>query len=114
MQEPPPHHFKAPQLENYDETVNLIDHFEGFKIVMLLYGAIDAILCRVFLSNLKGMAQHWYYSLKSALPTPLSNRVDPLSIIFSIADDSRNGRTTSRLSNKRREKPSDHLSTILI
>ena len=53
-----PHYFKMPQLESYDGLADPVDHLESFKVVMLLHGATDVILCKVFFSTLKGVAQH--------------------------------------------------------
>ena len=61
MQEPLPYHFKMHQLECYEGLADLVDHLEGFKVVMLLHDAIDAVLYRI----LKGVAHHWYSTLKS-------------------------------------------------
>ena len=65
MQEPIPQHFKAPQFKDYNGTTDPIDHLETFKEAMLLYRVTDIILCRAFPITLKGMARHWYSSLKS-------------------------------------------------
>ena len=58
MQEPIPSNFKLPQFESYDGTSNLVDHLEAFRTMMLLHGALDAILCRAFSSILKGAARN--------------------------------------------------------
>ena len=58
MQEPIPPNFKLPQFESYDGTSDLVDHLEAFRIMMLLHGTPDAILCRAFPSILKGAARN--------------------------------------------------------
>ena len=46
MQEPIPPNFKLPQFESYDGTSDPVDHLEAFRMMMLLHGVPDAILCR--------------------------------------------------------------------
>lgn len=65
-QEPLSRHFQFPQLESHDGMTDPANHLESFKVVMLLQGALDAILCRVFPSTLKGAMRYWYSNLKPA------------------------------------------------
>ena len=58
MQESIPPNFKLPQFESYDGTSDPVDYLEAFRIMMLLHGTPDAILCRAFLSTLKGVARN--------------------------------------------------------
>ena len=58
MQESIPSNFKLPQFESHDWTSDLVDHLEAFQTMMLLHGASDVILCRAFLSTLKGAARN--------------------------------------------------------
>ena len=64
MQEPIPPNFKLPQFESYDGTSDPVDHLEAFRMMMLLHGAPDAILCRAFPSTLKEAARNRYSTLK--------------------------------------------------
>ena len=57
IQEPLSLYFKLPQLEVYDGTIDSINHVETFKAIMLLQGASDAILYRIFSPTLKGAAR---------------------------------------------------------
>lgn len=57
-------HFNIPQLQSYEGTTDPINHLGSFKVMMLLHGTPDPIICRAFLSTLKGAARHWYLSLK--------------------------------------------------
>ena len=67
MQEPIPPNFKLPQFESYDGTSDPIDYLEVFRMMMLLHGTPDAILCRAFPSTLKGATRNWYSTLKSGI-----------------------------------------------
>lgn len=53
MLEPLPKHFKMTQLEIYDGSINLVDHVDNFKSLMLLHKATNGVLCRAFLYSLK-------------------------------------------------------------
>ncbi|GKV27797.1 hypothetical protein SLEP1_g36923 [Rubroshorea leprosula] len=65
IKEPMPPSFKPPQLTQYDGTQDLIEHVRSYKLAMMIYGASDALLCRVFPSTLKKAAQTWYFKLKA-------------------------------------------------
>ena len=49
--------FRLPQLESYDSSKDLLDHIESFKTLMLLQMTLDEVMCRVFLTTLKGAAR---------------------------------------------------------
>ena len=55
--------FPLPQVENYDESKDLLDHFESFKTLMHLQGAPNEIMCRAFPTTLKGPARIWFSRL---------------------------------------------------
>ena len=55
--------FRMPQIENYDETKNPLDHLETFKTLMHLQGVADEIMCRAFATTLKGPARIWFSQL---------------------------------------------------
>ena len=42
------------QVENYDENKDPLDHLESFKTLMHLQQVLDEIMCRAFLTTLKG------------------------------------------------------------
>lgn len=64
MMEPFPRHFKMPQLEIYDGSIDLVDHLESFKALMLPYKGTKGILCRAFPSTLRKSIRYRYSSLK--------------------------------------------------
>ena len=49
--------FRLPQLESYDGSKDPLDHIESFKTLMLLQMTLDEVMCRVFLTTLKGAAR---------------------------------------------------------
>ena len=51
---PIPPKFCMPQMENYDGSKDPLDHLESFKALMHLQGVLDEIMCRAFLTTLKG------------------------------------------------------------
>ncbi|XP_075675004.1 uncharacterized protein LOC142644235 [Castanea sativa] len=52
-----------PQVESYDRSKDPLDHLESFKTMMHLQGVPDEIMCRAFLTTLKGPARIWYSRL---------------------------------------------------
>ena len=55
--------FPLPQVENYDESKDLLDHLESFKTLMHLQGAPNEIMYRAFPTTLKGPARIWFSRL---------------------------------------------------
>ena len=53
---PLPPKFKMPSLDSYDGTRDPFDHIATFKMTMHLQGVPDEIMCRAFLTTLKGPA----------------------------------------------------------
>ena len=51
-----PPKFKMPSLDSYDGTRDPFDHIATFKMTMYLQGVPDEIMCRAFLTTLKGPA----------------------------------------------------------
>ena len=49
--------FRMPQVKAYDESKDPLDHLESFKTLMNLQGVADEIMCRAFLTTLKGLAR---------------------------------------------------------
>ena len=52
-----------PQVESYDISKDLLDQLESFKTLMHLQGVADEIICRAFLTTLKGPARVWFNRL---------------------------------------------------
>ena len=61
--------FHMPQVEAYDGSKDPLNHLESFKTLMHLQGVADKIMCRAFLTTLKGPTRVWF------------NRLTPNSII---------------------------------
>ncbi|XP_065637257.1 uncharacterized protein LOC136070766 [Quercus suber] len=57
------HKFQMPQIESYDGVKDPLDHLETFKTLMHLQGVPDEIMCRAFLTTLKGPARIWFSRL---------------------------------------------------
>ena len=54
LNRPLPPKFCLPQLESYDDSKDPYDHIESFKTLMLLEITLDEVMCRAFLTTLKG------------------------------------------------------------
>ena len=52
-----------PQIESYNGVKDPLDHLESFKTLMHLQGVLDKIICRAFLTTLKGPARIWFSRL---------------------------------------------------
>ena len=50
-------------MENYNGSKDPLDHLESFKTLMHLQGVLDEIMCRAFLTTLKGSARIWFSKL---------------------------------------------------
>ena len=57
---PLPSKFKMPSLDLYDGTCDPCDHIATFKTTMHRQGVLDEIMCRAFLTTLKGPARLWF------------------------------------------------------
>ena len=55
--------FCLPQLESFDGSRDPLDHIKSFKTLMLLQMTPDEVMCRVFLTTLKGSARVWFGKL---------------------------------------------------
>ena len=75
---PLPSKFKMPSLDSYDETRDLCDHIATFKTTMHLQGVLDAIMCRAFLTTLKGPSRVWF----SKIPLNTVGSFEELSKLF--------------------------------
>ena len=60
---PLPHKFRMPQIESYDGVKDPLDYLETFKTPMHLQGVPDEIMCRTFLTTLKGPTRIWFSRL---------------------------------------------------
>ena len=60
---PLPSKFCMPQIDSYDGLRNPLDHLGTFKTLMHLQGVADAIMCRAFLTTLKGTTRIWFSRL---------------------------------------------------
>ena len=60
---PLPSKFKMPTLDSYDGKRNPFDHIATFKSTMHLQGILDKIMCRAFLTILKGPNRVWFNKL---------------------------------------------------
>ena len=60
---PLPPKFHMPQVESYDGSKDPLNHLESFKTLMHLQRVADDIMCRAFLTMLKGSARIWFSRL---------------------------------------------------
>ena len=63
MSYPLPYKFKMPTLDSYDGTRDPCDHIATFKTTMHFQGVSDEIMCKPFLTTLKGPARVWFSKL---------------------------------------------------
>ena len=57
---PFPHKFHMLQIDSYDGVKDPLDHLEPFKTLMHLQGVANEIMCRAFLTTLKGVTRIWF------------------------------------------------------
>ena len=62
---PLPAKFKVSQLETFDRLKDPLDYLDSFRTVMRLQGVSDEIICRAFLTNLRGSARVWFNQLET-------------------------------------------------
>ena len=48
------------QIDSYDGVKDPLDHLEPFKTLMHLQGVANEIMCRAFLTTLKGVTRIWF------------------------------------------------------
>ena len=70
--------FKMPSMDLYDGTRDLFDHIATFKTTMHLQGVPDKIMCRAFLTTVKGPARVWF----SKIPPNSGSSFEELSKLF--------------------------------
>ena len=63
-----------PSLDSYDGMRDPCDHIATFKTTMNLQGVLDEIMCRAFLTTLKGPARLWFSKI------PLNEELSKLFI----------------------------------
>ena len=51
------------QIESYDRAKDPLDHLETFKTLMHFQGVANEIMCRAFLTTLKGLTRIWFSRL---------------------------------------------------
>ena len=71
---PLPHKFCMLQMDNYDGVKDPLDHLANFKTLIHLQGVVDKIMCRAFLTTLKGAAKIWFSWLTP--PAPMKYEVN--------------------------------------
>ena len=95
---PLPLKFRLPQLESFDSWRDPLDHIESFKTLMLLQMTPDEVMCRAFLTRLKGAARVWFAK-------------QPLGIIANFEQLSK-GFVCHFIGGQRHKKPTGHLLNI--
>ena len=73
-----PSKFRLPQLEPFDGLKDPQDHLNTFKTTLGLQQPPNEIMCRSFLTTLKGAAREWFMKL----PTSSIDNFDKLSSAF--------------------------------
>ena len=60
LNRPPLPKFCLPRLESYDGSKHPLDHIKSFKMLMLLQMTLNEVMCRAFLTTLKGATRVWF------------------------------------------------------
>ena len=95
---PVPSKFRLPQLESFDGLKDPQNHLNTFKMTLGLQQPPDEILCRSFLTTLKGVAREWF----TKLPTSSVDSFEQLSNAF----------LRHFIGGQRPKRPADHLLTV--
>ena len=98
LNHPLPPKFCFPQLESYDGSKDPLDHIESFKTLMLLHMTPDKVICRAFLTTLKGAARVWFSKI-------------PLGTIADFEQLSK-GFVRHFIEGQRHKKPTGHLLNL--
>ena len=98
LNRPLPPKFCLPQLNSYDGAKDPLNHIESFKTLMLLQMTPDEVMCRAFLTTLKGTARVWFSKI-------------PLGTIVDFEQLSK-GFVRHFIGGQRHKKPTSHLLNI--
>ena len=98
LNRPLPPKFCLPQLNSYDDAKDPLNHIESFKTLMLLQMTPDEVMCRAFLTTLKGAARVWFSKI-------------PLGTIVDFEQLSK-GFVRHFIGGQRHKKPTSHLLNI--
>ncbi|GKV09092.1 hypothetical protein SLEP1_g20639 [Rubroshorea leprosula] len=55
--------YKEIELAEYDGTQDLVEHVQGYRMAMMVYGALNALLCKQFPTTFRKAAQAWFTTL---------------------------------------------------
>ena len=80
-------HFNLPPMDHYDGTTNPQEHLNMSNSTMLIFGAIDAIVCCTFPSTLKKSGLLWSSSLEPNSTQDFADLVDKFLTHFSTNSD---------------------------
>ena len=78
---PLPPKFHLPQLESNDGSKDPLDHIESFKTLILLQMTLDEVMCRAFLTTLKGVAKVWLSKIPPGTIADFNNSARVLFVI---------------------------------
>ena len=95
---PVPGKFKLPTLESYDGKTDPVDHWQQYGNIMSLQDVPDGIMCRGFVTTLKGSARMWCNNL----PPNSIRSFQELGAKF----------IAHFLGTRKHSKPSSHLFTV--
>ena len=98
LNSPLPPKFRLPQLESYDGSKDPLDHIESFKTLILLQMTPDEVMCKAFLTTLKGAARVWF----SKIPSRTNADVEKLN----------KGFVRHFIGGQKHKKPTGHLLNI--
>jgi len=89
---------KMPSIELFDETTDLDDHLDVYKVQMYVQDMDDPTCCRYFPATLKGIAQKWFNGLSCRSITCFFQLAEMFSAHFIVS--------------KKEKKTSIHLAKI--
>ena len=98
LNRPLPPKFHLPQLESYDYSKDPLDHIESFRTLILLQMTPDEVMCKAFLTTLKGAARVWF----SKIPSRTNADVEKLN----------KGFVRHFIGGQKHKKPTGHLLNI--
>ena len=98
LNRPLPPKFRLLQLESYDYSKDPLDHIESFRTLILLQMTPDEVMCKAFLTTLKGAARVWF----SKIPSRTNADVEKLN----------KGFVRHFIGGQKHKKPTGHLLNI--